>query len=168
MSKPVVGVIMGSDSDWPAMKETAVVLKKFKVEFEVKVLSAHRSPDKSAEYAKQACSAGIKVIIAGAGGAAHLAGVLAGHTVLPVIGVPMGSDLMGLDSLLATVSMPSGIPVAVMAIGPAGAKNAGILAVQILALSDEGLARKLVEHKKSLADSVSAKSEKLQEKLSDL
>jgi len=168
MSKPIIGVVMGSDSDWPAIKETAGILKKFNVPFEINVISAHRSPDKAAEYAKQAASRGIKVIIAGAGGAAHLAGVLAGHSTLPVIGVPMPSNLMGIDSLLSTVNMPAGVPVATVGIGASGAKNAGILAVQILALQDETLSEKISGHKKALSDSVEAKNKKIQEKLSEL
>ena len=114
--KPLVSIIMGSDSDMPVMKETGATLKKFGIGYEVKILSAHRSPDKTADFAKKAKAKGIKVIIAGAGGAAHLAGVVAAHTTLPVIGVPMESKLEGLDSLLSTVQMPSGVPVATVAV----------------------------------------------------
>ncbi len=159
--KPVVSVIMGSDSDLPVMSEALTVLKKFGLEYEVKVLSAHRTPDKAATFAKGAKKKGIKVIIAGAGGAAHLAGVTAAHTTLPVIGVPITSTLDGLDSLLSTVQMPSGIPVATVAIGKAGATNAGILAAQIIGVSDAKVAKKLVEYKKELIKKVEAKNKKL-------
>ena len=159
--KPVVSVIMGSDSDLPVMSEALTVLKKFGLGYEVKVLSAHRTPDKAATFAKGAKKKGIKVIIAGAGGAAHLAGVTAAHTTLPVIGVPITSALDGLDSLLSTVQMPSGIPVATVAIGKAGATNAGILAAQIIGVSDAKVAKKLVEYKKELIKKVEAKNKKL-------
>jgi phosphoribosylaminoimidazole carboxylase PurE protein len=129
------------------------------------VSSAHRSPDRTAEFARTAHSRGVRVIIAGAGGAAHLAGVIAAHTTLPVIGVPITSVLNGLDSLLATVQMPAGIPVATVAIGKAGAANAGILAAQMLALSDTGLMNKISEHKKKLASGVEEKSKKLKSSL---
>ncbi|MDD5438653.1 MAG: 5-(carboxyamino)imidazole ribonucleotide mutase [Candidatus Omnitrophica bacterium] len=154
-----VAVIMGSDSDLPVMREAVEVLKKFGISYEVKILSAHRSPEETARFAKSARKNGIKVVIAGAGGAAHLAGVVAGFTTLPVIGVPMESaSLKGLDSLLSTVQMPAGIPVATVAIGAPGAKNAGILAAQILAVSDEALAEKLKKYKTELAESVSKKN----------
>jgi phosphoribosylaminoimidazole carboxylase PurE protein len=153
---------MGSDSDLDIMRETAKALEEFGIEYEMDVTSAHRSPDRTAEFARKAAARGIRVIIAGAGGAAHLAGVIAAHTSIPVIGVPIPStSLQGMDSLLATVQMPAGIPVATVAIGKPGATNAGILAVQILALSSEPLAKKLVAHKDKLANSVDEKSRKL-------
>lgn len=127
-----VMIVMGSDSDLPVMSEAAKTLDGFLIPYEMKILSAHRSPDKTAELAKNARTGGVKVIIAGAGGAAHLAGVIAAHTILPVIGVPMESKLQGLDSLLSTVQMPSGVPVATVAIGKAGAVNAAILAAEII------------------------------------
>ena len=160
--KPLVGIVMGSDTDLPVMSETAKMLEKFEVPYEIEVTSAHRSPDRTADYARKAAGRGIRVIIAGAGGAAHLAGVIAAHTTLPVIGVPIPSTpLNGMDSLLATVQMPAGIPVATVAIGKAGATNAGILAVQILALSNELLAKKLEGLKETLVNSVEEKSRKL-------
>lgn len=158
--KAEVGIIMGSDSDLTVMKEAADVLEEFRVPFEINVLSAHRSPTKTNEYVKSAKSRGLKVIIASAGMAAHLAGVAAANTTLPVIGVPLlAKNLEGLDSLLSTVQMPPGIPVATVAIN--GAKNAGILAVQILALSDEPLSKKLEDYKKGLESVVMKKNEKL-------
>jgi phosphoribosylaminoimidazole carboxylase PurE protein len=162
MSKPQVSIVMGSDSDLDIMREAAKALEDFGVAYEIDVTSAHRSPDRTADYARKAASRGIRVIIAGAGGAAHLAGVIAAHTTLPVIGVPIPSTpLNGMDSLLATVQMPAGIPVATVAIGKAGATNAGILAVQILALSNELLAKKLEGLKETLVSSVEEKSRKL-------
>ena len=162
MNKPQVSIVMGSDSDFDIMREAAKALDDFGVAYEIDVTSAHRSPDRTADYARKAESRGIRVIIAGAGGAAHLAGVIAAHTTLPVIGVPIPSTpLNGMDSLLATVQMPAGIPVATVAIGKAGATNAGILAVQILALSNELLARKLEGLKETLVNSVEEKSRKL-------
>jgi phosphoribosylaminoimidazole carboxylase PurE protein len=153
---------MGSDSDLDIMREAAKTLEEFGIEYEIDVTSAHRSPERTAEYARKAAARGVRVIIAGAGGAAHLAGVIAAHTSLPVIGVPIPStSLQGMDSLLATVQMPAGIPVATVAIGKPGATNAGILAAQILAVSSEPLARKLGEHKKKLKNSVDEKSRKL-------
>jgi len=163
----LVGIIMGSDSDLPLMKEAAVALQKFGVPFEIDITSAHRSPARTAEYARTARERGLKAIIVGAGGAAHLAGVVAAETTLPVIGVPMPSgSLQGLDSLLATVQMPSGVPVACVAIGKAGATNAAILAVQILATADAALAAKLAQYKKDLAQGVLAKSEKVKREFS--
>src|SRR5919109_3364949 len=142
--KPLVSIVMGSDSDLETMREAGKALEDFGIAYEIDVTSAHRSPDRTAEYARKAAGRGIRVIIAGAGGAAHLAGVIAAHTSLPVIGVPIPStDLNGLDSLLATVQMPAGIPVATVAIGKAGATNAGILAAQILALSSASLGKKM-------------------------
>ena len=153
--KPVVAVLLGSDSDWETVAATAETLKKFGVAFEVRVCSAHRTPDAAADFAKQAAERGLKVVIAAAGSAAHLAGVLAAHTILPVIGVPMkGGALDGLDALLATVQMPAGIPVATVALGRAGAVNAALLAIQILALTDVDLQGKLVAHKAALAKKV--------------
>ena len=152
---------MGSDSDLKVMSEAAKVCEEFGVAYEILVCSAHRSPDRAADYAKSAKDRGLKVIIAGAGGAAHLAGVTAALTTLPVIGVPVASGaLNGQDALLATVQMPPGIPVATVAVN--GAKNAGILAMQILAIKDETLQKKLGEHKQSLSDSVAKKADKLQ------
>jgi 5-(carboxyamino)imidazole ribonucleotide mutase len=163
MSKqPLVSIVMGSDSDLEVMREAAKALDEFGIAYEMDITSAHRSPARTGEFARQAAGRGIKVIIAGAGGAAHLAGVIAAETTLPVIGVPMPSSaLQGLDALLATVQMPAGIPVATLAIGKAGATNAGILAAQILALSDPAIARKLAAHKEKLAHSVEEKSKKL-------
>ena len=154
---------MGSDSDMGVMQSAADVLKDFEVAFEITVASAHRSPQRAAVWASTAPERGIKVIIAGAGHAAHLAGAMAAHTSLPIIGVPIDSScLQGMDALLATVQMPPGIPVATMAIGKPGARNAGILAVQILALADAGLAEKLQEYKKDMAAKVEQKAKKLQ------
>ena len=162
MSKPLVSIVMGSDSDLDIMREAAKALEDFGVAYEIDVTSAHRSPGRTADYAQKAAGRGIRVIIAGAGGAAHLAGVIAAHTTLPVIGVPIPSTpLNGMDSLLATVQMPAGIPVATVAIGKPGATNAGILAVQILGLSSESLARKLEGLKETLSNSVEEKSRKL-------
>ena len=162
MSKALVSIVMGSDSDLDVMREAATALEAFGIAYEIDVTSAHRSPERTAEYAQKAASRGVRVIIAGAGGAAHLAGVIAAHTNLPVIGVPIPSTaLNGLDSLLATVQMPAGIPVATVAIGKPGATNAGILAAQILALSNASLAKKLISHKETLANSVEEKSRKL-------
>jgi 5-(carboxyamino)imidazole ribonucleotide mutase len=160
-TKPLVGILMGSDSDLPIMSEAASTLKKFGVPFEIEISSAHRSPVRTSEYARSAIERGLKVIIIGAGGAAHLGGVVAAETTLPVIGVPMTTGLGGLDSLLSIVQMPAGVPVACTAIGQAGAVNAAILAVQILAIGDGDLARQLADHKQSLARSVIEKSEKV-------
>lgn len=160
MNKPLVGILMGSDSDLKVMREAAKVLEEFGVPFEITVCSAHRTPDRAHEYATTAITRGLKVIIAGAGGAAHLAGVLAAFTTLPVIGVPIKSALDGVDSLLSTMQMPPGIPVATVAID--GAKNAGLLAVQILATSDEKLMQKLVDYKKQMAAAINGKAEKLE------
>ncbi|HUK87286.1 MAG TPA: 5-(carboxyamino)imidazole ribonucleotide mutase [Terriglobales bacterium] len=162
MKKPVVSIVMGSDSDLEIMRDAAKALEEFGIPYEIDVTSAHRSPRRTSEYAQEAAGRGLKVIIAGAGGAAHLAGVIAAESTLPVIGVPIpSSSLQGLDSLLATVQMPAGIPVATVAIGKAGAANAGILAAQMLALSDPALAKKLTAHKEKLARSVEEKSKKL-------
>lgn len=139
---PVVGIAMGSDSDWPILKEAAAVLDELKIPYEKRVVSAHRTPDDMADYGRTASARGLRVIVAGAGGAAHLPGMLAAHTLLPVIGVPIPSKhLQGMDSLLSIVQMPSGIPVATVAIG--NGANGGLLAAQILALSDEGVRKRL-------------------------
>ena len=158
-----VAVVMGSDSDWPLLEETCKTLAQFGVAFEVRVMSAHRTPDMAATFSKKAVSNGFKIIIAAAGGAAHLAGVMAGNTTLPVIGIPVTSGFTdGLDSLLSTVQMPSGIPVATVAVGKSGAVNAAILAVQILALGRPDLARKLVAHKRSLVEKVKVGNARIQ------
>lgn len=162
--KPVVGVVMGSDSDWSVMSDAAQALKEFGIEYEVEVLSAHRTPERMIEWGKAAAGRGIKVIIAGAGGAAHLPGMLASVTTLPVIGVPVPlAKLDGLDSLLSIVQMPAGIPVATVSIG--GAKNAGILAARILGAFDEKLSTKLAAFGESLKDQVAEKNEKLKSQL---
>ncbi|MBL9126051.1 MAG: 5-(carboxyamino)imidazole ribonucleotide mutase [Verrucomicrobiales bacterium] len=154
---PFVGIIMGSDSDWPTLQPAAEVCAEFGVSCETRVVSAHRTPDDMARYGKTAAKRGLRVIIAGAGGAAHLPGMIASHTTLPVIGVPVQSKaLQGLDSLLSIVQMPSGVPVATVAIG--GGRNAGLLAVQILATSDPELTRKLETYKASIARASRAKS----------
>lgn len=161
MRKSKVAVIIGSDSDLPTMEEVLKVFRDFGVPYELKILSAHRSPGLVHSFAKSADRRGIKVIIAGAGGAAHLAGVIASLTRLPVIGVPMETrNLKGIDSLLSTVQMPSGVPVATMAIGKAGAKNAAIFALQILGITDSKIAKKLAGFKKYLAAQVAAKNAK--------
>src|SRR5262244_486912 len=161
---PLVSIVMGSDSDLEIMNEAAKALDDFGIAYEIDVTSAHRSPARTSEYARNAAGRGIKVIIAGAGGAAHLAGVIAAETTLPIIGVPIPSTpLNGMDSLLAIVQMPAGIPVATVAIGKAGATNAGILAAQILGIADSRVAQKLVAHKEKLAKGVEEKSRKLKE-----
>lgn len=160
---PLVGILMGSDSDLPTMEEAAKLLQHFKVGFEMHVASAHRSPDRVVTYAREAGGRGLRVLIAGAGAAAHLAGVVAAHTILPVVGVPMdGGTLHGLDALLSTVQMPGGIPVATVAIGKAGARNAALLAVQILALTDARLRRMLLAYRADLTAQVAAKDRQLQ------
>lgn len=158
----IVGVIMGSDSDLPVMKEAVSQLKDFGISYDMKILSAHRSPDEVTRYARDARKKGIKVIIAGAGGAAHLAGVVASHTTLPVIGVPLeGSPLKGIDALCATVQMPAGVPVATMGIGKSGAKNAAILAAEILSINNKNIEKKLSQIKKAMAASVRKKNKNL-------
>jgi 5-(carboxyamino)imidazole ribonucleotide mutase len=165
-TKPLVGMVMGSDSDWPKIKAAADALKEFDVPCEVRVMSAHRTPHVVAEYAAGAVDRGLKVIIAAAGGAAHLAGVVAAHTTLPVIGLPVPTDdLGGLDSLLSTVQMPGDVPVASMAVGMGGPRNAGLFAVQILATADESLRQRFAEFKQSLVAKIAAKDAKLQEKI---
>ncbi|MBO5575254.1 MAG: 5-(carboxyamino)imidazole ribonucleotide mutase [Ruminococcus sp.] len=162
-----VAVIMGSDSDFPVVKKAVIELKNYGVEYECHVMSAHRTPALAAEFAENARENGFGVIICAAGMAAHLAGVIAGHTTLPVIGIPCKSSALdGMDALLATVMMPSGIPVATVAVD--GAKNAAILAIQILALSDEVLATKLAKEKQAMIDGVMAKDAALQEALKDI
>ena len=156
---PLVGIVMGSDSDWPIMKAAAETLKNLGIPYEAKVLSAHRTPDQALDYAATAASRGIKVLIGAAGGAAHLAGVLAAKTQIPVLGVPMPSKhLMGLDSLLSMVQMPGGIPVATFAVGEAGATNAALFAVSILALGDAGVAEKLNQFRLNQTEKVLAKT----------
>src|SRR6187397_2121213 len=146
--KPIVGIIMGSDSDVEVMQQAANILKQFEIPYEMGVYSAHRSPHRTADYVKSARERGLKLIIAGAGASAHLAGVTAAETIIPVIGVPIDSSpLSGLDALMATVQMPPGVPVSTMGVGKSGAINAAILAVEILALSDENLAQKLTDYK---------------------
>ena len=161
--KAMVGIVMGSDSDLEIMQEAATILKKFQIPFEMTVASAHRSPQRAADFAGGALKNGMKVIIAGAGHAAHLAGVLAAHTILPVIGVPIDSScLQGLDALLSTVQMPPGIPVATMAVGKSGARNAGILAAQIIATADTALAARLEDFKQEMARQVAEKAKKIE------
>ncbi len=163
---PLVGIVMGSDSDLGVMEAAANMLEQFDIPFDLTVASAHRSPARAMDYAAGAADRGMKVIIAGAGHAAHLAGVLAAHTTLPVIGVPIDSScLQGIDALLATVQMPPGIPVATMAIGKSGAKNAGILAAQMLALGDAAIMEKLAAYKAEMAEQVERKAESLKAKL---
>lgn len=162
----VIGIVMGSDTDFPVMMEAGKTLDKFGIAYDMEVLSAHRTPERAHEYSKTAAGRGIKVIIAAAGAAAHLAGVLAASTTLPVIGVPLGtSSLNGMDALLATVQMPGGIPVATMAIDKAGAVNAAIFAAEILALHDPEVSRKLLLHKQEMARGVAEKNAKVQQQL---
>ena len=158
-NQPLVGIVMGSDSDWPVMRACAETLKKFGIAYEARVLSAHRTPDAALDYASTAQKRGMKILIGAAGGAAHLAGVLAAKTELPVLAVPMPSKhLQGLDSLLAMVQMPGGIPVATFAIGEAGATNAALFSVAMLALSDTELAVKLSEFRAQQTDKVLSKT----------
>ena len=165
-ASPLVGIVMGSDSDWPKIKAAAAALEEFGVLCEVQVMSAHRTPEIVRQYATMAAARGLKVIIAAAGGAAHLAGVVASHTTLPVIGVPVPTDLAGgLDSLLSTVQMPGDVPVATVGLGGGGPRNAGLLAVEILALSNVGLQQKLTAFKHKLGEKVGEKNASLQETL---
>jgi 5-(carboxyamino)imidazole ribonucleotide mutase len=165
MAKAQVAILMGSDSDLEALQECVKTLQAFKVPHEMRILSAHRTPAAVAEYVRRADAEGVKVFIAAAGMAAHLAGAVAAQTTKPVIGVPMASPLMnGLDALLSTVQMPGGVPVATVAVGKAGAKNAALLAVQMLALSDDRLGKALADERKKMADDVLAKDRALQEK----
>ncbi|MGA7307264.1 MAG: 5-(carboxyamino)imidazole ribonucleotide mutase [Rhodothermales bacterium] len=160
---PVVGIVMGSESDLPVVEGAFAILRSFDVPFEVRVLSAHRTPDETAKWASTARERGMKVLLAAAGGAAHLGGVVAAHTTLPVIGIPVGGgNLNGLDALLATVQMPSGVPVATVAIG--GAKNAALLAVQILGTSDPEIEARLADYKSEMVGKVAAMNARVQEK----
>ncbi len=162
MKKPLVGIIMGSDSDLPVMKEAAKMCEYFGIEYEVSVVSAHRTPERLFKYSKEADKRGIRVIIAGAGGAAHLPGMVASITPLPVIGVPVKtSSLDGMDSLLSIVQMPGGVPVATVAIN--NAKNAGILAAQILGVKDKNIRKSVKHYKKEMKEEVEKKAEKLEE-----
>lgn len=164
ITNPLVAVVMGSDSDWSVMSDAAQALKDFGIEYEVEVLSAHRTPERMIEWGKNAASRGVKVIIAGAGGAAHLPGMLASVTTLPVVGVPVPlGKLDGMDSLLSIVQMPAGIPVATVSIG--GAKNAGILAARILSTGDKNLEQQLLDYGVSLADLVAEKNTQLQNQI---
>ena len=164
---PSVGIVMGSDSDWPKIKAVAAALDEFGVLYEVHVMSAHRTPEQVRQYATMAAARGLKVVIAAAGGAAHLAGVIASHTTLPVIGVPVPTDLSGgLDSLLSTVQMPGDVPVATVGVGDGGPRNAGLLAVEILALGNAGLQDKLTAFKHKLTEKVGDKDAALQKTLS--
>ncbi|MFC1498406.1 5-(carboxyamino)imidazole ribonucleotide mutase [Verrucomicrobiota bacterium] len=167
MKKPDVGIVMGSDSDWPIMKEAVKMLDQFGIPNEVSVISAHRTPELASDYARSAARRGIKVIISAAGGAAHLGGVLAAHTILPVIGVPIkGGAINGIDSLLATIQMPAGIPVATVTLGSAGPVNAAVFAVQILAVNRAGLKKKLVKYKNSLKKKVAKGNARVKGELS--
>jgi 5-(carboxyamino)imidazole ribonucleotide mutase len=164
MSEPIVGIVMGSDSDWPTMEAAAGALEEFDVPYEAHVVSAHRTPRRMLEYAETAADRGLRVIIAGAGGAAHLPGMVAAATPLPVIGVPRALDrLDGLDSLLSIVQMPAGVPVATVSIG--GGRNAGLLAIRILAASDDALRAAMTRFQVELADSVLARDVTLQDRL---
>lgn len=166
MANVQVAIVMGSDSDWPKIEGAAKALAEFGVGCEVRVMSAHRTPHVVADFASTARDRGVRVIIAAAGGSAHLAGVVAAHTTLPVIGLPVPTEeLGGLDSLLSTVQMPGDVPVACVAVGMGGPRNAGLLAVQMLALADAGLADKFAAFKKSLVDKIGAKDKALQDKI---
>ncbi len=159
---PLVAIVMGSDTDLSVMAETAKVLEGFGIGYEIRILSAHRTPDEAARFARAAAGRGIRVIVSGAGGAAHLAGVIAAHTSLPVLSVPMPTTtLAGVDSLYSIVQMPGGVPVASLAIGKPGAKNAGIFAAQVIALSDPAVRRKLETAKRAMRDEVLAKDRRL-------
>lgn len=166
-ASPKVSILMGSDSDLDTMNAAAAILEEFGVPVEISITSAHRSPAWTRRYLQQAEAKGVEVVIAGAGGAAHLAGTIAAHTRLPVIGVPIdSSSLRGLDALLSTVQMPSGVPVATMAIGKAGAKNAGIFAAQVLAIGNSSLSKKLKDYKLKLEKQVEEKARRLKSRLS--
>ena len=159
---PLVGIVLGSDSDLPVMRETGRLLDELGVPYEMEIASAHRTPDRAAEYAHHAAGRGLRVIVTGAGGAFHLAGAIAAHTTLPVIAVPLAtSPLSGFDALLAAVQMPGGVPVGVMAVGNAGAVNAGIFAAQIIAVSDKAVAKRLIQHKEKMAREVAEKNARL-------
>ena len=158
-------ILMGSDSDWEVMSETAIMLERFGILYEARVSSAHRTPDRTLRIVREAEKKGCKIVIAGAGAAAHLAGVVAGHTLLPVIGIPLNAtSLQGIDALLATVQMPAGVPVASMAIGKAGATNAALFALQILASGSPEIARQLADYRRKMAQGVETKDERLQER----
>jgi 5-(carboxyamino)imidazole ribonucleotide mutase len=166
-SSPRVAILMGSDSDWDRIKSVAAALDEFGVGYEVQVMSAHRTPTLVSDFSAQAADRGIQVIIAAAGGAAHLAGVVAAHTVLPVIGIPVVTELAGgLDSLLSMVQMPGDVPVATVGVGSGGARNAGLLAVQIMAVADADLRQKLLDYKQRLVANVTARNEALRKKIS--
>lgn len=165
-SKPEVAIVMGSDSDWPLVKKAVETLQEFDIVADVRVISAHRTPEEACQYASDAAKRGIKVIIAAAGGAAHLGGVLAAHTILPVIGIPVkGGALNGMDALLATLQMPSGIPVATVTLGSAGPINAAVLAAQMIALARPALRRKLVAYKRGLKRKVAKGNQNVQRDL---
>jgi 5-(carboxyamino)imidazole ribonucleotide mutase len=165
-TKPEVAIVMGSDSDWPLVKKAVETLAEFEIPCEARVISAHRTPEEACQYARDASKRGIKVIIAAAGGAAHLGGVLAAHTILPVIGIPVkGGALNGMDALLATLQMPSGIPVATVTLGSAGPINAAVLAAQIIALARPALRRKLVAYKRGLKRKVAKGNQNVQSDL---
>lgn len=165
---PRVGILMGSDSDWPKIKDVATALDQFSVPYEVRVMSAHRTPGVVAEYASSAEQRGLQVVIAAAGGAAHLAGVVAAHTPLPVIGLPVPtSNLGGLDSLLSTVQMPGDVPVATVAVGMGGPRNAGLFAVQILSTADASLRDQFVKFKASLQGKIAEKDARLRQSIGD-
>ena len=158
-------ILMGSDSDWGVMSEAAIMLERFGIPYEARVSSAHRTPDRTLRIVREAEKKGCKIVIAGAGAAAHLAGVVAGHTLLPVIGIPLNAtSLQGIDALLATVQMPAGVPVASMAIGKAGATNAALFALQILASGSPEIARQLADYRRKMAQGVETKDERLQER----
>ncbi len=164
--QPQVGILMGSDSDWPKINKVVEALSEFGIAYEVHVMSAHRTPHVVAEYASSAIDRGLKVIICAAGGAAHLAGVVAAHTTLPVLGLPVKTEVMGgIDSLLSTVQMPGDIPVATFAIGSGGARNAGLFAVQILALGDHDLAERLKTFRDALVEKIDSKNQSLQSQI---
>lgn len=164
-----VGVLMGSDSDWPVMRETVATLRQLGIACEARVLSAHRTPDEAAEYLRSAAGRGLKIIICGAGCAAHLAGTAAAHSTLPVIGVPLAAGALdGLDALYATVQMPPGVPVATMAIGKAGARNAAVLAAEILALSDEEVRSKLIAWREDMKAAVREKSARVESEAAEI
>lgn len=158
----LVGIVIGSDTDFPTIRETTKILDFFKIGYDLTISSPHRSPERTIDYARNAKKRGFKVLIVGAGAAAHLAGIIASETTLPVIGIPIDSSpLRGFDALLATVQMPGGVPVASMAVGKAGAKNAGVFAVQILSLSDSKIAEKMAKYKKKLAKEVAMKAKQI-------
>lgn len=161
MNKPLVGIVMGSDSDLKAMQDACKILEEFGVPYEITVCSAHRTPERAHEYAATAITRGLKVIIASAGGAAHLAGVMAANTTLPIVGVPIDWKLNGLDALLSTAQMPPGVPVATVGID--NGKNAGLLAVQIIATANEPLAKKLADYKTKMVEQINEKAKKLEE-----